>query len=82
MLPDHAFQRHGLLHGIGPDTTGEVLLEERERPDEGLMGGVVRAKFQGRQRVAGKSVRKYTLRRYSLFFKEMEAKSAEFSTPS
>jgi hypothetical protein len=33
-------------------------------------------------RVAGKFVRKYTLRRYSLFFKEMEAKSAEFSTPS
>ena len=33
-------------------------------------------------RVAGKSVRKYTLRRYSFFFKEIEAKSAEFSTPS
>jgi len=34
------------------------------------------------KRVAGKSVRKYTLRRYSFFFKEIEAKSAEFSTPS
>src|SRR5262245_57650843 len=34
------------------------------------------------QRVAGKSVRKYTLRRYSFFFKEIEAKSAEFSTLS
>ena len=33
-------------------------------------------------RVAGKSVRKYTLRHYSFFFKEIEAKSAEFSTPS
>ncbi len=32
-------------------------------------------------RVAGKSVRKYTLRRYLFFFKEIEAKSAEFSTP-
>ena len=48
-VPDHAFQRHVLLDGIGPDTTGEVLLEERERTDEGLMGGVVRAKFQGRK---------------------------------
>jgi hypothetical protein len=33
-------------------------------------------------RVAGKSVRKYTLRRYAFFFKEREAKSAELSTPS
>ena len=33
-------------------------------------------------RVAGKSVRKYTLRRYAFFCKEIEAKSAEFSTPS
>jgi hypothetical protein len=33
-------------------------------------------------RVAGKSVRKYTLRLYSFFFKEIEAKSAAFSTPS
>jgi site-specific recombinase XerD len=39
-------------------------------------------RFLARVRVAGKFVRKYTLRRYSLFFKEMEAKSAEFSTPS
>jgi hypothetical protein len=31
-------------------------------------------------RVAGKSVRKYTLRRYAFFFQEIEAKSAEFST--
>jgi hypothetical protein len=35
-----------------------------------------------RTRVAGKSVRKYTLRLYSFFFKEIEAKSAAFSTPS
>ena len=34
------------------------------------------------QRVAGKSVRKYTLRSYAFFFQEIEAKSAEFSTPS
>ena len=33
-------------------------------------------------RVAGKFVRKYTLRRYSFFCKEIEVKSAEFSTPS
>jgi hypothetical protein len=33
-------------------------------------------------RVAGKFVRKYTLRRYAFFFKEIEEKSAEFSTPS
>jgi len=31
-------------------------------------------------RVAGKTVRKDALRLYSLFFKEIEAKSAEFST--
>ena len=34
------------------------------------------------ERVAGKFVRKYTLRRYAFFFKEIEEKSAEFSTPS
>ena len=33
-------------------------------------------------RVAGKFVRKYTLRHYSFCFKEMEAKFAEFSTTS
>ena len=33
-------------------------------------------------RVAGKFVRKYTLRHYTFFFKEIQAKSAEFSTPS
>jgi len=32
-------------------------------------------------RVAGIFVRKYTLRRYSFFFKEIEVKSIEFSTP-
>jgi len=32
--------------------------------------------------VLGMTVRKYTLRLYSFFFKEIEAKSAEFSTPS
>ena len=41
----------------------------------------VRERFEA-LRVAGKSVRKYTLRHYSFFFKEIEAKSAEFSTPS
>jgi hypothetical protein len=48
-LPDHALQRDVLLHGIGAYTTWEVLFEERERPDEGLMGDVVRAKCQGRE---------------------------------
>src|SRR5437870_10765567 len=38
-----------LLHGIGADTTGEVWLEERKRTDEGLMGSVIRAKFQDSQ---------------------------------
>jgi hypothetical protein len=33
-------------------------------------------------RVAGEFVRKYTLRRYSCFFKEIEGKLDEFSTPS
>jgi hypothetical protein len=43
VVPDYLLQWHVLLHGIRADTTGKVLLEERERPDEGLMGGVVRA---------------------------------------
>jgi len=34
------------------------------------------------RRVAGKSVRKYTLRRYAFFFKGIGAKSAAFSTTS
>jgi len=32
-------------------------------------------------RVAGIFVRKYTLRRYAFFFKEIEVRSVEFSTP-
>jgi len=34
------------------------------------------------ERVAGKSVRKYTLRYYSFCFKEIEAKFVQFSTQS
>jgi hypothetical protein len=46
-VSDHALQRHVLLHGIGAYTTWKVLLEKRERPDEGLLGGVVRAQCEG-----------------------------------
>jgi hypothetical protein len=47
VVPDDPLQRDVLLDGIGANATGEIALEERERPDERLVGGVVRAKFQG-----------------------------------
>jgi hypothetical protein len=47
VVPDDPLQRDVLLDGIGAHATGEIALEERERPDERLVGGVVRAQFQG-----------------------------------
>jgi hypothetical protein len=47
VVPNDPLQRDVLLDGIGAHATGEIALEERERPDERLVGGVVRAKFQG-----------------------------------
>jgi hypothetical protein len=51
-------------------------------PDAAPLNGIVRSRGIDVVRVAGKFVRKYTLRRYAFFLKEMEAKSVEFSTMS
>src|SRR5215475_1460774 len=65
---------------ITPDVALELDLDVRTPMRQERMASVHRV-VSAPVRVAGKSVRKYTLRRYSSFFKEIEAKSAAFSTP-
>ena len=68
---EHRLDEHTVLP-LAPLTQFEI----RRVHLGGMEGGITQ------DRVAGKFVRKYTLRHYSCFFKEIEGKSAEFSPPS
>src|SRR6266487_370950 len=64
----------------GPSIPQELLKQKMWVTGRRCKGGVTpsQGSWQPR-RVAGKYVRKYTLRHYSFFFKEIQAKSGKYS---